>query len=666
MNPDKLNDKQTRAVRTTNKPILIIAGPGTGKTRVLTHRIAYLIEQGTVKPEQIIALTFTNKAAKEIKERISQLLATGYQLPAIHTFHSLAYKLLSKQDEEITLISEQEKRRIIKEIQEGLGKHSPLWNLTPKELALKISNHNIRKHDPRDKNQESSKDNSLAHLIDQYKERKQTLGLLDYDDLLIKAYRLLKQPSDYRLPITNYVLVDEFQDTNPIQFEITKQLLGDSNNIFVIGDPQQSIYSFRGADSRAFDNFRKDFPDFEEIALDTNYRSTQALIDASTKLFAHEKQLFATSYMLPSKNTNKYTEDKIPTSEIQLITTLNEFTEADWITNKISSIMGGLDLNQASDFQKTKQDKKARFSDFAVIYRVHGLNRVLQQKFRESGIPTQIVGGGSLYEQNDIAFVILVLKFINSQTQENFLKIARSPIIKLSATTIDKLNRISGHKQPTTPAHRNFSEGGNYQLPTTQSGNLGNLVTNLNSLTYKDRTVKLSVLIQEIIDVFDIHKRVEDNPAKLLNLNEFTSTCLRFDKFEDSLNKFLEYFEKLSESDFYDEKADKVTMLTMHAAKGLEFKYVIIAGFEDGLIPFTKKDTKLDEEKRLLYVAMTRAKQGLYLLYTQNRNREEIKISRFFSLLEEKIDSVEDDAIRRIRKQEARKRQKKSQIRMFG
>ncbi len=442
-----LNEEQQKAVLSESNSIAIVAGPGTGKTKTLTSSIEYLIKNKKVPPDKILALTFTKKAAKEMKDRLQVK-----QKPFVGTFHALALYLL---------------------------KIEP--NIITKEQQLEI----VTKQDLK---QISTSKNNLkdTELVKKYNQKLQELNLKDYDDLLLMLYKELKI-INLKLKI-DYVLVDEFQDTNPLQYKILRLLK--AKNYFVIGDPNQSIYGFRGTNEKIFDDFYKDYPDTLNFTLTKNYRSTPKVTDTYNLLFE-----------------NKLTSVRQDLGEVYLLETLNEFSEADWIVNFIKQKAGGLDLRDASE-------ANANFSDFAILYRTHHFSRILQKKFEESGIPFQIVGGESATE----------------------------------------------------------------------------------------------------------NQQIED----LIKIN-----C--------------------------------VTLLTMHASKGLEFEYVFLCGCEQGLIPYKKSD--LDEEKRLFYVALSRARRGLYLTKAKIRSNKPKKQSQFLDNLNLEIKSDEEAA-----KKEQRvklHKLKKSQLSMF-
>lgn len=468
-----LNSKQQEIVENGDGVVIINAGPGTGKTKTLTSRVAFLINQKKINPQDILILTFTNRAAEEMKSRLKTILG-DQNLPIVTTFHSWAFDFLTGLGQEIDIIPEEEREKIIKQIIK-----EEETKLSTKDLDLEIT---------RTKNNLDYKVNpEIKQLIDLYNQKLLEKKYKDFDDLLLETLKTLKE-KDKKY---QFVLVDEFQDTNNLQYQIIKLILRSIPNLFVIGDPLQSIYGFRGADSEIFTQLKYDFPKNREEFLETNYRSFVNIVEISNLLF-------------PNFAKNK--SASLLSGRVSLINTLNEYSESDWIINFINQKIGGTDLLTAQH-----SDEHITFADFAVIYRTHYLSLSLQKKLAESGLPFQVVK-------------------------------------------------------------------------------------------------------------------------------------------EDS------YLE-----------GDHIKLLSMHAAKGLEFKYVFICGFEEELIPQTKSDSNLEEEKRLLYVALTRAKEGVYLISARKRNGKPAKTSQFKKLLEHpKFEEKEDENLGKIFKKREKAKVKKSQLGLFN
>lgn len=584
---NKLNEAQQQALQQLTGVVIINAGPGTGKTKTLTARIAYLIKEQRVPAQAVLALTFTQKAAAEMKERLIQLLNTT-KLPLISTFHSFAYNLLQQEKKNLTLITHEERDEVLKEAAASLTK-----KMTVRDVSLLISRY------------KSSLEEDKPEPVRVYDSHLSARGLMDFDDMLLFFLNLLKQDSLLREKVQlryQYIHVDEFQDTNTIQYRILQHIIPPQNNLFVIGDPLQSIYSFRGANVRIFETIRQNISVKPiEIRLSTNYRSGKNVIAASSALFP-EAPISASATQEPGN--------------VSLIETFNEFTEADWIVNEICSHMGGIDLNQAGD------TTGFRFSDFAVIYRTHALARILEQRFSDSAIPYQVIGSNSLYEQKEVKFIIAWLFYLHSHESRYLEDIKKRAPQPFTADLQEALKKDSNH-------------------------------------------VPVSALVQKVVDLFHLKDMLIDKPTKLRNLNQFMGSMVQFDNYADSLAKAVAYLTYLKEHEYFDPQGDKVTLMTIHAAKGLEFAHVFICGLEDGIIPLRRKqeETDLEEEKRLLYVAMTRAKQRLYLLKARHRNKQKTTMSSFEVYLPEAmVQRVTDPVIDKIAKKAKRTEDKKSQM----
>ena len=566
-----LNAEQKRAVESGDGPVLIVAGPGTGKTKTLTARIAYLIESGAAKPEHILALTFTKKAAEEMAARVA-LAIEGVQ-PRITTFHGLCYELLGV---DTPFISDAERLQLIK----GLPRPKSLKDLSARETGLLIS---------RAKNSLEIDDPDVAKLVRAYDKQLAVQWLRDYDDLLVETYRLLQDDKKARKAAQGHylhVLVDEFQDTNRLQYEILKLLLG-NRNIFAIGDPNQSIYGFRGASGTIFDQFKADFPELTGITLKINYRSVPQVVRLSNALFEDTPDL----------------EPHIDAPGlVRAVEVLNEYSEAEWVLNQIHRGIGGGDLLKAvsDDSRSTHR----RLSDFAVLYRSRPTAATFQKLLAESGLPYQVVGDGSPYDQPHIQAIISLMRSA------------------LSGEPVD----LEGY----TSAERRLLE--------QEMEKAGDALP--------------SALVERIIDILGIEPSRE--------LQQFASTLVRFKDVASALR----YFDEIAEHGFYDPAADAITLLTIHASKGLEFPHVFLIGAEEGILPSARGDEA--EEKRLFYVAATRARERLEITHAKNRSGQKAEASRFvkklpYDVLKQHTDPGIEDQIRRIAKRTA----KNSQTKLF-
>lgn len=561
-----LNDEQRRAVEAGDGPVVIVAGPGTGKTKTLTARIAYLIESGRAKAEQILALTFTKKAAEEMQNRVAALVSGR---PTVTTFHGLCYELLG---EDAPFVSDAQRLQIIK----SLPRPNELKSLSVRELALVIS---------RAKNQPEIKDEQLAKVVRAYNKALAEQGLRDFDDLLLGVYERLQNSKIFRDHVQGrslYMLVDEFQDTNLLQYEILKLLLP-NNNIFVIGDPNQSIYGFRGASDTIFDQFRQDFPDRTEITLTTNYRSVPAVVRLSNALFEEAPDLTAHSQA---------------TGQVRAVEVLNEYSEARWVLDEIHRAIGGGDFLRAVSDDEATQHR--RLSDFAVLYRSRPAAATFQKLLDESGLPYQVVGDGSPYDRAEIQAILTLMR----------AAISNEPV------------DLEGYTAAEQRYLRDALDRAQEALP--------------------------SALVQKIIDILSIE------PSR--DIQQFMSVLVRF----KDVPSTVAYFDGIAEHGFYDPNADAITLLTIHASKGLEFPYVFLIGAEEGILPSVRGDES--EEKRLFYVAVTRARERLEIIHARNRGGEKSEPSRFIrqlpaGVLTHHTDPGIADQLRRIAKRAAKNSQ---------
>lgn len=571
-----LNTQQQEAVEAGEGPVAVIAGPGTGKTKTLTERIMYLIDSGKATSTAILALTFTKKAAEEMRERVSSIVADrqpAVSLPKITTFHALCNELLG---DERPFVNDTQRLQIIK----SLARPKELKGLSVRELGLLIS---------RAKNSTSIEDANMAKAVRAYNKALTEQNMRDFDDLLFDTYTLLLNDEKARHAAQErfmYILVDEFQDTNRLQYELLKLLSG-HDNLFVIGDPNQSIYGFRGASGAVFRQFKADFPTVKRITLTANYRSASAIVRLSNALFPKATPLVA-------QNTFS--------GQVRAVQVLNEYGEANWVLAEIQRAIGGGDFLQAvSDDVRSIH---RRLSDFAVLYRSRPAALTFQKLLAESGLPYQVVGDGSPYEQPQVQAILALLR---------------------SAVTGESI-KIEG-----------FGSAEQRLLEAELA---------------KAHSALPSVLVERIIKILGIETNRD--------MQQFAGALVRFKDLPSAVN----YFDTIAEHGFYDATADAITLLTIHASKGLEFPYVFLIGAEEGILPSGRGDEA--EERRLFYVAVTRARENLEIIYAKNRGGEKTEQSRFIQglpedVLQRYIDPGIDDQLRRIAKRAA----KNSQTKLF-
>jgi DNA helicase II / ATP-dependent DNA helicase PcrA len=549
----RLNEEQKRAVTAGDGPIIIVAGPGTGKTKTLTARISYLLDSGRAEPSDILALTFTKKAAEEMRERV------GRQDVMICTFHALCRTLLGGAHE---FISEPERLALIK----SLTKPMAFKGLTSRDLGLRIS---------RAKNLADQTDEPLARLVTIYNQALAERQVIDFDDLLGNTRDALESGALKR-PAYRYILVDEFQDTNLLQYTLL-QLLRTNDNLFIIGDPNQSIYGFRGASGTIFDTFKADFPQATAITLTANYRSALPIVTLANAVFGDNQALHAKA---------------LQPGEVQAFKTLNEYSEAHWVVNRIQQAIGGADMLQGGH-----ADARSSLKDFAILYRSRRAAMQVQKYIADSGLPYQIVGDGSPYERQDIQTVITVLRQCAGQ---------QSVVPGFSAGQVATLMQ---------------------KIVATQPPDL---------------------LAVHIASVFGIKLSRE--------LHQFIGTLVRF----TDLSEVIRHLDTLQSQEFYDSGAEVITLLTIHASKGLEFPHVFLIAAEENILPSANGDEQ--EERRLFYVAVTRAKETLDITHATRRGSEKAMVSRFINeisdaVLPKNIDPTLSSDIRRLQKRQAKQSQ---------
>jgi DNA helicase-2/ATP-dependent DNA helicase PcrA len=585
------NTEQKTAIEYGDGPLCIVAGPGSGKTRTLTARIAYLIQQAHVPPEHIVALTFTNKAAHEMRERVSTLLGVEAKATLISTFHALARTLLG---DKTSLVDEPTRIKII----HGIIHTRHMKGRSVRDVGLGIS---------RAKNQlEPVSDPVIAELVQAYDAELTTMGLQDFDDLLRNLHTALVQGTSPEKPQFRHILVDEFQDTNALQYAIL-QLLDTTGNVFVIGDPLQSIYGFRGASAGVFDQFERDWPETRRITLYVNYRSAPKVVGLANTLFPDAPQLSAHRPNL---------------GKACLVEVLNEYGEADWIVSEIERQIGGSDMLRSDKYHAAGTGRT--FSDFAVLYRTHAAAKTLQAALEASGIPYQIAGEGSPYFDPAVQIVLQSLGFLEGRIEA----------VEAEGFTSPQLKRV---------------------------------LVPLKDSSIVPEASNIVVLTGQIIEKLGLS--YEKHPK----LRQFTNSLLAFKPMK--LSAYLDHVATMAEQAYYDPTAEAVTLLTIHAAKGLEFPCVFLVGAEEGILPYALRGTgsgvQLDkkllaEEKRLFYVAVTRVRDELYLLHARTRRKEPQTVSSFVSALPVGIISyLTDPELGNQQRKLQRRAQKRAQGSLF-
>ena len=613
------NPGQLRAVRALDGPLLVSAGAGSGKTRVLTCRIALLIKEKKAHPHQILAVTFTNKAANEMKERVFNLIKS-LNIPIngkmwISTFHSLCARILKENKDIInntsafTIYDNKDQLSLVKKVMRDMRINEKVYN--PKTFANQIALCKRRGLDPENIDQTNfpSYGRSFQDLYFNYEKELKQAGAFDFEGLLLETYKFFLKHPEHLAKYRNqflYISVDEYQDTNHIQYLIIKILAEQNRNICVVGDEDQSIYSWRGADISNILNFDRDFPECKTIKLEQNYRSTKNIISAAGALIGYnqhrkEKKLF----------TSNHTGELI-----QLYTLEDEYREAHLIAGKIEDYCNRRDY---------------AYQDFAIFYRTNAQSRVLEDSLRSKSIPYKIVGNLKFYDRLEIKDILAYLKFIaNPQDEVSLKRILNSPKRGIGAGAVQSIT------QQSHVLKRGFYETMKYLSETNQIKGPGRagimeFIQIMEYLKMAKNTMTLTDFYKEVLaktgyaDTLKTEQSVEAL-SRLENLQEFGNVIHQFEmeNEQSALNTFLEEMALLAPSDRSSSREpDGVTLMTLHVSKGLEFNTVFITGMEEGLFPITQDqdEKEIEEERRLAYVGMTRAKKNLFLSHTAKRTK---------------------------------------------
>ena len=628
-----LNEKQRIAAETLEGPVLILAGAGSGKTRTLTYRVANLIDHG-VPARRILALTFTNKAAKEMKERISRLVGTENANDAwISTFHSTCARILRRDIEKLgyersfAIYDDDDQQTVLKEILKKLNiddKYIPI-----RELKAKISDAKNKLHSPDEWFMHSSRDHRCQIIHDimvEYEKRLKSLNALDFDDLLLKTLELL---ADHPPVLKSYrdrfshVLVDEYQDTNKAQYELVRLLTDRSRNLCVVGDDDQSIYGWRGADIRNILDFEKDYPDAKVIKLEQNYRSTSTILDAANQVIANN-----------TDRKDKALWTQIGEGEkIRVFTAEDERDEAAWIADNI--------MNMKRSGEK--------LGDMAVLYRTNAQSRVLEEMLMRASIPYKVFGGLKFYDRKEIRDVIAYLRVITNPTDDISLRrIINTPRRNIGDSTVQILNEYAAeHEMPLYSALGELPSAlGSRPRKCVQDFFM--MMTVLSAL--KD-TMPLEDFTEELIRQTGLREQyvredTEEAHNRMENMDEFMGAVHEYTNLNENatLEGFLENVALVTDLDREEDRHGYVTLMTLHSAKGLEFRNVFIAGMEENIFPSGRSaldEKKLEEERRLMYVGITRARQRLFLSRARERmiyNQECFNPpSRFLSEIPERL-----------------------------
>ena len=639
MKLDSLNNMQKKAVLHDKGPLLVLAGAGSGKTRVLTTSIAYLIEEKNIDPRNIIAITFTNKAANEMKERISNLLNMDVSHLWIGTFHSICARILRMNidkigyDKNFTIYDSSDQKTLVKEIINELGLKE---DITPREALSVISQAKNKSMSPDEflqLNTYYTKGDSYYEIYKKYEEKKFYYNALDFDDLIDKVLYLFSKDIEtlkFYQEKFQYVFVDEYQDTNNSQYELIKYFSGFHNNITVVGDADQSIYSFRGADISNILNFEKDFKDADVIKLEQNYRSTDKILDTANVLIENNSE---------RKDKNLWTDNKNGSKPIYRSTNV-ESEEAKFVLDNIKEL--------------TYQGYDAK--DFAILYRTNAQSRSFEEILMKNLINYKVIGGLKFYDRKEIKDLVSYLKIIVNPKDDLALKrIINEPKRGIGNKSIAELESISSlHEISMLDLIRldEFRPLLNDRLKKLAD----KFYMPLKEIFDNIENYKIVDLINEVLDKSGYLKMLEtsysvEDRSRIDNINEFISSAAEYEEEnpDDTIFDYLENLSLLSDLDKTEDKDNSVSLMTMHAAKGLEFPIVFVVGLDEGLFPGKRSidEGNVEEERRLFYVGITRAREKLFLTSSKSRRNYGkpifYKPSRFVDEIIDKV-IVEEDS----------------------
>ncbi len=600
MNLDGLNDKQKEAVLEQNGPILILAGAGSGKTRVLTTKIAHLVEDCDVSPYNILAITFTNKAAKEMKDRLYSLIGDVSKFIQVSTFHSFGVKILRENykelgyDNNFVIMDSDDSLTVIKKTLKELNKDPKMYN--PKAIRGKISSckNELMSPDSYEKYVASDYEKVVLEVYRKYEEKLKKNNSVDFDDLLLLPIKLFREhPSVLQRyqERFQYILIDEYQDTNEAQYILSKMISDKYRNICVVGDIDQSIYSWRGANYKNILNFEKDYKEAKTILLEQNYRSTETILEAANDVIKNNKQ---------RKEKNLWTAlgkgDKI-----NYYRAYNGRDEAQYVIRKIKEL----------------HKKGVEYKDIAILYRVNAQSRIVEEEMLKENLPYKVIGSFYFYSRREIKDLIAYLRLIhNSRDNVSLLRVINVPKRGIGLKTLDKLTQKADNIGASI-------------YDTISSGKEQTFKEMIEDLRKVSEQVTLTELIDKVLDASGMKKALEqektlESEIRLENLEEFKSITKSFEEREGSvsLEEFLLEISLVSDVEEYKEDDDRISLMTVHSVKGLEFSKVFVIGLEEGLFPHINSlmdQNEVEEERRLCYVAITRAKENLWLVNARRR-----------------------------------------------
>lgn len=640
MELESLNNRQKEAVLYNDGPLLIIAGAGAGKTKTLTTKIAYLIEEENVHPYNILAITFTNKAAKEMKDRLYLLIGDVAKKIQVSTFHSFGLKLLRENYEQLgydanfVIMDSDDSLTVVKKILKDMNLDPKIYN--PRAIRNKISSCKNEMMSPAayEKFAISDYEKVVHEVYQKYETKLQRNNSVDFDDLLLLPIELFKNNPDtldkYQ-DVYKYLLIDEYQDTNEAQYILTKLLCAKHRKITCVGDDSQSIYSFRGANYKNILNFEKDYSDAKTILLEENYRSTSTILDAANQVIKNNIQ---------RKDKNLWTNRGVG-EKIKYYRAFNERDEAQYVIRKVKEL-----VNRGVEYQ-----------DIAVLYRTNAQSRVLEEEMLKENLPYRVIGSFYFYSRKEIKDLIAYLRLIhNSKDNVSLLRVINTPKRGIGLKTIENLTERA-----------DFEGISMYDAIT--SGKELEFKHTIEKLKAIAEDLTLTELIDKVLDASGLRAELEaekslEAEVRLENLEEFKSITKSFEEREGliSLEDFLLEISLISDVEEYKDDPNRISLMTVHSVKGLEFNHVFVVGMEEGIFPHMNslmENSELEEERRLCYVAITRAKDDLHLVNARRRTlfgKEQINpVSRF-------LGEINSDLIETNVKDELPKKEEKIQV----
>ena len=609
-----MNPKQKEAVLATEGPLLIMAGAGSGKTRVLTHRMAYLLQEKLVNPWNILAITFTNKAAKEMKGRVTRLVGTAGSDMWVSTFHSMCVRILRREAEQIgysrnfTICDQSETETLMKRIVKEKNLDSKKFE--PRAILGKISNAKNELLTPEEYANMTGNyfDNIVAECYGAYQRHLKNAQSMDFDDLIMQAVKLFEKYPEtlaYYQNKFHYIHVDEYQDTNFAQYKLVQLLADKFNNICVVGDADQSIYGWRGADMANIMNFEKDYSNAKVVLLEQNYRSTKTILKAANGVIQNNN----------NRKDKKLWTDNVEGEKITYYRAQSEHDEARFIV---------------STMQQQVQEKGRKYGDFAILYRTNAQSRVIEDTLVKSNIPYKMVGGHKFYDRKEIKDVMAYLRLISNPADDlSFNRIINVPKRGIGGVSLQKLYDFSNiYDYSYLDAAKNVSLSPLTGKAATETGKFAKMLTDLQQMA---EFVSVTEIVEQMLEKTGYITSLEqentlESETRIANINEFLSVTQEFDKLTDgesNLTDFLTDLALVSDLDQVEEEPQsEVTLMTLHAAKGLEFPVVFVIGMEEGIFPSFRslmEEAEMEEERRLAYVGITRAEQELFITNAYSR-----------------------------------------------